>query len=58
MSSDIAEMHFVRSTEYTLLDHEKNENIMGELQIPQVMDFIKQYKRSAQSSHQDSMDDP
>jgi hypothetical protein len=46
MSVDIAEMHFMRSAGYTLLDHKRKEDIMGELRIPQITEFIEQYRRN------------
>jgi hypothetical protein len=46
VSADIAEMHFIGSAGYTLLDHKMKEDIIGELQIPQITEFIQQYKRN------------
>jgi hypothetical protein len=42
-----AEMNFMRrAVEYTLSDHKRNEEIMRELQIPQIPEFIEQYRRN------------
>jgi hypothetical protein len=42
-----AEMHFVwQDVEYSLSDHERNEEIMREIQIPQMLEFMEQYGRN------------
>jgi ribosomal protein L20 len=46
MSVDIAEMHFMRSAGYTLLDHKRKEYIVRELWIPQITEFIEQYRKN------------
>jgi hypothetical protein len=41
-----AEMHFLRRTAgYTHWDHKRNENILTELQISQIREFIYQYRK-------------
>jgi hypothetical protein len=42
-----AEMHFLRrTTGYTSWDHKSNEDILTELQISQITEFIYQYRKN------------
>jgi hypothetical protein len=40
-----AEIYFIRPARHTLSDHKINEDILGELQIPQMLAFIEKYAR-------------
>jgi hypothetical protein len=42
-----AEMHFLRRTAgYTRWDHKRNEDILTELQISQITEFVYQYRKN------------
>jgi hypothetical protein len=43
----LAEMHFIRRTAgYNCWDHKSNEDILAELQILQITEFIYQYRKN------------
>jgi hypothetical protein len=41
-----AEMHFLRTAGYTRWDHKRNKDILTELQISQITEFICQYRKN------------
>jgi hypothetical protein len=41
----LAEMHFLRTAGYTHWDHKRNEDILTELQISQITEFIYQHRK-------------
>jgi hypothetical protein len=41
-----AEICYGKPAGYSLSDHKGNEEIMRELQIPQITEFIEQYRRN------------
>jgi hypothetical protein len=38
-----------KTAECTLSDHERNEDIMGQLHVPQAAVFIEQYRKSGKN---------
>jgi hypothetical protein len=44
---EVAEVNFIRgNTGYTLLGNKRNEEIVSELQIPQMTEYVEQYRRN------------
>jgi hypothetical protein len=49
-----AEIRFLRTAEYTHWDHKRNEEILTELQMSQLTEFIYQYRKNLKE-HVDRM---